>query len=357
MATAPTVRGFKASRPSIYIDGQEDAALKQGLLNLVVSESVHGLYHCEMQFGNWGPKGNSIDFLYFDRKKFDFGKPMQIKIDQDNMFNGRISALDAFFGEGRPPEIGVMLEDRLQDLRMTRRTRTFEDVSDADIVQRIGRDYGLQTNIDLKGPTYKVLAQVDQSDLAFVRDRARSIDAEVWIDDSTLYCKSRSGRNNGTVDLTYGNELREVTVTADLAGQRSSVSVNGWDIAGKSALTYEAGEQAISSELGGDPSGIGILKAAFGERKDALVHTVPLTSAETQAQAEGALRMTARRFVSARGVAEASAKLRVGTYVNLKALGPLFSAKYYLSSVKHVFDGSAGFRTEFVAERAGIGKA
>jgi len=40
--------------------------------------------------------------------------------------------------------------------------------------------------------------------------------------------------------------------------------------------------------------------------------------------------MTARRFVTGRGVAESSGKLRVGNFVDLQGLGPLFSGKYYV---------------------------
>src|SRR5437773_4184051 len=144
MATAATATGIRIARPSIYIGGQDDSALAQALLQLVISESVQGLYHCEVHFGNWGPKGKSIDFVYFDRKKLDFGKPMQIKINQDKIFDGRISAMEAVFGEARPPEIAVLLEDRFQDLRMTQRTRTFADVSVSDVMNKIASDYGLR---------------------------------------------------------------------------------------------------------------------------------------------------------------------------------------------------------------------
>jgi phage protein D len=339
------------------VGGQEDTSLAQGLLMLTITESVHGMYHCDARFGNWGPKANAIDFLYFDRQKLDFGKAIQVKLDADKMFDGRISAIEAEFREGSPPEIAVLLEDRFQDLRMTRRTRTFADASDSDVMNKIAQDHGLQPNIDISGPTYKVLAQVNQSDLAFVRDRARSIDAEVWMDDRNFYAKQRGGRNNGTVTLNYGGELRELSVIADLAGQRSAVSVNGWDVAGKSKLTHEATDQAISNELNGDTSGLSILKSAFGERKESLVHTIPLNSNEAQVEAESVLKMTARRFVVAHGMAQANAKLRVGTYVDLQAIGPMFSGKYYLTQVKHVFDGADGFRTEFTGERPGIGRA
>ena len=356
-AATATAAGIRISRPSFYLAGKEDIVLGHGLLLMAGCESVNGLYHCEARFGNWGPSGNANGFLYFDRKKLDFGKALQIKMDQDKLFDGRISALEGDFGEGRPPEIAVLLEDRFEDLRMTRRTRSFADASDSDIFKRIASDYGLQGDIDVSGPTYKVLAQVNQSDLAFLRERARAIDAELWLDDRNLFVKTRSKRNDGTITLNYGGELREVRITADLAGQRTAVKVNGWDVGGKAGLTYEAGEQVMSNELNGDTSGISILKSAFGERKESLAHTVPLSSSEARVEAETVLKMTARRFTVAHGIAQGNAKLNVGTFVDLQKLGPLFSGKYYLASVKHTFGGTQGFLTEFTGERSGIGKA
>src|SRR5580693_3433218 len=129
--------GVKATRPKIFVAGSEDIGLSQALLKMSVRETVHGLYSAELRVGNWGPKNNSIGFLYFDRKKLDFGKPLQLKLDDDLLFDGRVSALEADFGEGRPPELAILLEDRLQDLRMTRRTRTFSQSSDADVIRHI----------------------------------------------------------------------------------------------------------------------------------------------------------------------------------------------------------------------------
>jgi uncharacterized protein len=358
MATASsTAAGIRVSRPTISIAGTEDTGLSQALLQLSIHESVQGLYRCEARFGNWGPKDNSIGYLYFDRKKIDFGKAFQVKVEQDKIVDGRISAIEATFPEGSPPEISVLLEDRFQDLRMTRRTRTFNDVSDSDVMNKIASDHGLQPGINVSGPTYKVLAQVNQSDLAFLRERARSIDAEVWMDDRTLNAKQRSSRNDGTVKLTFGGDLLQFTAMADLAGQRTSVSASGWDVSSKSALKYEATDSAISNELNGDTSGISILKSAFGDRKENLAHAVPVTSQEAQSVAEAFFRMSARRFVVGRGVAQGNAKLRVGTYVDLKGLGPLFEGKYYLSEVHHTFDSAHGFLTEFTGERPGMGKA
>ena len=77
---------------------------------------------------------------------------------------------------------------------MTRRTRAFADVSDADVASQIAGDHGLQRDVGVGGPTHRVLAQLNQSDLAFLRERARALDAELWISARECSSCSRAAR-------------------------------------------------------------------------------------------------------------------------------------------------------------------
>jgi phage protein D len=347
---------FIPARPTVVVAGKAEDALTQQLLNLTIVENTHGLYRCEATFVNWGASDTGIGFLYFDQRKLDFGKSFTVKLGTDTMFDGRITALEGHFPTGRPPELCVLAEDRFQDLRMTRRTRSYFDVSDSDVMNQIAGDHGLRTNVDISGPKHKVLAQVNQSDMAFIRERARAVDVELWMDGGTLNAQTHSKRNGDSLKMNYQLELREFSVVADLAGQRTSISVTGWDVSGKSALKYSADQSAISSELRGGRSGPEILQSALGQCRDALVNTIPLTSQETQATAESFFRMAARRFVVGHGIAEPNSHLRVGCSVDLQQLGPLFSGKYYVVEVRHLFDGNEGLRTEFTVERPGLGQ-
>jgi phage protein D len=353
---ADETTGLKESRPTVVVNNEVNGPLGGGLLTLMIVENTNGLYRCEAKFGNWGEKNSTTDFLYFDRTVLEFGKDFEIKLGNDSIFKGKIMGLEGNFPEGQSPEISVLAEDRFQDLRMTRRTRTFTDVSDADVIKQIATDHGLTPEVDVPGPTYKVLAQVNQSDLAFIRDRARSIDAEIWMSDKTLHAKAHTGRNGDKLQMTYGNQLREFNVLADLAMQRTSVAVNGWNISNKEAMQFEATDSAISSELNGDTSGVSILQSALGERKEALAHTIPLNDQEAQHEAEAFFRMSARRFVVGHGIAETNKSLRAGSQLDLQGLGPLFNGKYYVAEVKHIFDSTKGLRSEFRSERVGIGK-
>jgi hypothetical protein len=360
MPDAGETSALYAARPSFLIDDREDAALNAALLNLLVEETTDGLYRCEATFGNWGSAEGEVGFLYFDRRTFDFGKQLTVRAGSGqgagDLFVGRITGMEGQFPAQRPPQIVVLAEDRLQDLRMTRRTRAFENAGVSDVMEEIAAKHGLRTDLDLEGPTYRVLSQVNQSDLAFLRERARAVDAELWIENDTLHAQARSRREHGLLTLTYGQGLHEIAILADLAGQRTSLVVSGWDVSGKEKLEFQADENAIRPELNGHESGGGLLESVFGQRVERIVHFTPQTLEESRTLAEACYRRYARRFLNGRGTAEGDARLKVGTKVDLQGLGPLFNGSYYVTEVRHVFESKLGFRSLFSVERPGLGR-
>jgi phage protein D len=358
MADLGSTSALYAARPRISLDGEHNPDLTEGLQTLMTEETSAGLFRCEATFGNWGTANGGVGYLYFDRQVLDYGKTLSVRVGDGDaarrVFTGRITGLEGQFPQLRPPAITVLAEDRFQDLRMTRRTRSFEDVSDRDVIQHIAAQHSLRTDIDIDGPTYRVLAQVNQSDLAFLRERARAIDAEIWVEDDTLFAHPRSQRNNGDVALTYGQGLREFSALADLANQRTSLTVSGWDVAIKEGVEYRATEAALGNELNGFRSGASVLQRAFGQRPEHIVHLVPASTQEAQVLAESQYRMMARRFVTGQGESDGDGRIRIGTYLNLRGLGVMFDGRYCVTEVYHTFDGQNGYRTRFSVERPGI---
>jgi phage protein D len=353
--TAPPA-GIRSARPQISLSGRDSTTLAAGLLSMRIEESIQGIAHCELGVGNWGPTNGTPGFLYFDRRDIDFGKDLSISLFDKTIFAGRITAIEGHFPEGSPPTLTILAEDRLQDLRMTRRTRTFADKTDAAVIREIAGDHSLDADVTLDGPTHRVLAQLNQSDLAFIRDRCRTLDAEVWVDDRKLIVRKRADRTGDTVDLGHGNQLREFTVTADLAGQATKVTVSGWDVAGKTAIVEAASPDVVQTELKNGESGGSILKSAFAERASTLAHNGPISTTEARAIAEARFRHQARQFVRARGLAETTPGLRAGRRIRVSNVGPLFDGEYYVTESLIVFNPLLGLQTEFGAERVGIGR-
>lgn len=346
---------LRISRPSIEIDGQRNATLANSLMSMNIIESEEGMSRCELVLGNWGG-ASGPGFQHFSRDTLDFGKKIDIGLGDGHLFEGCISAISGRFPAGGPPQVGVCAEDRLQDLRMTRRTRTFADASLTDVLNRVASDHGLQTQVDLQGETYKLIAQVNQSDLAFVRDLARREDAQVWVEGSQLRAAQRSRRNGATVELAWAGTLLEFDVCADLANQRTKLVGVGWNVADKRAIKHEAENAAIQSELQGAASGPQTLQSAFGARVDTLAHGLPVDDAQARILAEASFRYMARRFVVGHGVAETQSSIRVGSKLSITGVGPLFEGDYTVTQVQVCFDPKQGLRTEFWCDRPSIGQ-
>lgn len=350
--------GIYIARPKVSIDGTDAPELALALQSLVVEDTWAGLSRCEATFANWGPKNGAVGFLFFDRQKLDFGKKLKIEMGAGDgagqIFDGRVMALEGRFGRSRPPEVLVLAEDRLQDLRMNRRTRTFENVSDSDVFQQVASQHGLSADVDVSGETHRVLAQVNQSDLAFLRDRAAAVDAELWTEGTSMKVKARPRRSAGDVTLTHGQGLLELTILADLAHQCTGFTVAGWDVSSKKAVSHKASQSSLSAEVNGDLAGSSILQQAIGKREQQIVHELPFTEREAQALAEAHYKRAARRFVTGSGVAEGDARVRVGAKLQLKGLGPLFEGKYTVVRVRHMFSNTDGYRTHFEVERPGV---
>lgn len=353
MAEAVTRLPTRPSRPTIEIDGQQQATLEAALLEYALSDGIDAIAHAELRFGNWG--GDDPGFQWFDRRTIDFGKKIAIKQAGEVLFEGKITAINAHYPAGSPPELSVFAEDRLQDLRMTRRTRSFASKSLADVAQTIAGDHRLEADVSVNGPSWKSLAQVAQSDLAFLLDLARREDAMVWIEGSKLIVKS--ARSVPAVSLAWAGTLRSFDVSADLAGQRTALIASGWDVAQKQAAKHEAGKAALGSELGNDLPGADVLEQAFGARKDQVAHLVPANDAEARTLAEAGYRHLARNFVVGEGESETDPLLRVGAKLSLTGLGPLFDGDYRIRARTHLFDAAEGARTQFTCDRPGLGRA
>lgn len=349
---------YTSAAPVFEVGGQVFGELARDLVRLEIAEATDGLKTMSLRLRAHGPQAGASDqqLLYLDGAILDFGKDIVISIGPPGgartVFRGVISGIEANFAEAREPEVVVFAEDALMKLRMTRRSRTYENVTDADIARAIAAEHGLAVEADAEGPTYDVVQQFHISDLAFLRERARRIQAELWFEMGTLHFKSRGNRRATELTLVQGNELLEVQIRADLAHQRSKVRVSGYDAQDRDVIEGEAGPEEIRGEAARGRTGPEILDRALGERITHRVMDAPLTDAEAQAWARAEMLDRCRGFVTATGVTNGSPDMIVGSRLTLERVGAPFSGgDYYVTSVRHTYDLESGFRTHFQAER------
>lgn len=357
MVAASEFGTLPAGRPTLSIDGEVEVELSEKVLELSVSEDCGGMARCEVSLENWGPKAGSQGFLYLDGEKWEFGTQLTVHfggLQSPSVFEGRVSGVEGQFSETEPPSVTLLAEDQLQKLRMKRRTRAHSG-TDGAIAQTIAQEHGLSAAVSSSGPFHEVVAQVNSSDLAFLRERALATGNEVWLEGRTLHFEPRSGRDDGdALELAYRDQLLECRISADLATQRTALIVGGWDVANKSDIFEEVPPDIVSSELeGGQRSGPEHLASSFAEYKEIWAHQPAATAGEARAIGEAGFRAMCRRFVKGRCVADGRPEIRTGRGVELTGLGP-FSGAYRVTEATHRFDRIRGYYTDFSVERAGF---
>jgi phage protein D len=356
MATSTVIN----TTPTLRIDGQPNELASSLLLGMEMAEQAGGMAALELRFSNVNSKSDgSADFAFEDGKVLKLGSDIAVYggdlTNPQEIFRGKITAIEAYFPSDGPPELQVLAEDLLQQARLKRRTAVFENKSLADLVKKLASDLALQPKVDGLTDNIGVQVQYNESDLAFVRRLLERYDADMQVVGTELHAAPRKQVQRNQLTLELNHELRSLRVTADLAHQRTAVTVNGWDIT--QGKTVGASSQADPIVPGQGTPGLQVLQKYLGERKEHIGHLAVADNNEAKTVANTAFERCARRFVVARGIAEGNPALRVGSFVTLNGLGPRFSNTYYVVRARHRYNTDRGYETEFEAECGGLGGA
>ena len=330
---------------------------------MTIEDAVSSSAQCTARFSNLRPRqGQGVEYKYFGLDDFNFGRRLTVWQGVPSnllyrLFEGRIHLIEGAFDADAPPEVLVQAEDAFQEFRMRQRTRIFEDMTDAQMIQQVAAEHGLARDIQLGGvqTVHGRVAQLNQSDYAFLLDRVMAAGADMWMDQNTLVVSDQAVP--GTPEaLVYGVDLVSFDVRADLRRQATALGVSGWSIHAKQSIARSASESDLPPDGSGARSGGRVLEEAFGQRLDTYVDAVPDNDADAKSLAVAYHRRQSSEFVTGQGIAVNVPGMRAGRRIELQGLGPLFSGAYQITRVRHVFDRQRGLRAEFDVRRARIGR-
>lgn len=349
-----------AVRAITVVDGWElDENLQAFVEQVVVDE--HVLFPAMFAITMLDPKRNILD-----RSGLRVGAEVEITaltgdtLEAKPLIHGEVVTVECDYDE-----LGARMVARgyagSHRLHRGRRTRTFLDVTDSDIVKRVADE--ARIDVEAIEETSEVYAQVTQANLSdwdFLADRARRIGFELAMVEGKLHfgLPRRSAEAPDQADvgpdaeppdprqLLFGQKLLAFHGRLTAAEQVAEVEVRGWDENNKRAVvgTARAGTVAAELELA-EPSS---MAQFFGDQTFVSVSQ----RLSSDREAEDAARTLAERigsaFTEVDGTARGDPVLRAGTPVSLSGVGEDFSGKYVLSHVRHVISGD-GYRTHFTA--------
>ena len=263
--------------------------------------------------------------------------------DRQRVGIGEIVALEL---EQRPGTSRVVVQafDRSHRLHRGRHVRTFQEMSDGDVVSRIASDAGLQTDIDGADAQHAYLIQDNQTDYAFLAERALLTGLELSVDDETIRFR-RPAPAGEPVELAWDSGLLSFSVRMSAADQVSDVEVRGWDPTQKQAITSTVSDSDAAPRNGVDASQI--RSSAFGQATALMTDRPVRDTSEAEALGHAALDHVTSAIVRADGVAHGDPTIRAGGRVKIAGFGDRLSGTYDVTSTTHSIVPGVGYETRF----------
>ncbi|WP_404786885.1 VgrG-related protein [Altericista sp. CCNU0014] len=353
------------AQPTLKIDGQPAANnVLEDLLQIVVEESLHlpGMFTLTIRNDYFSSRTGENPWLY--DKTFAIGKSIEIGFTssiseasefddtkEEILLKGEITAIEAHFNPESQAPVIVRGYDISHRLHRGRYNRSFQNMTDTDVVQKIIGEVGIQAGtIDSSGGPYGFgdpvgyIFQENQTNMEFLRERASRHGFELFVQDGKL--NFRKPTANTTLTLKWLQEINSFNVRVSSAEQVDSVEVRGWNYQSKQAIVSTKSSQTTEVITSTDQGKGKTVSTAFNGTPKMIVVNQPISnSQESDAIAQSLYNELSGEYVQADAKAEGNPEIRPGKTIQLADLGK-YSGKYYVTETRHVFAGRV-YSTEF----------
>lgn len=343
------------------INGEEQENLKNDLLSLTIEESLYLptaftlILHTSLDVGDtdqnrdWHShpvlkSGTPIKLGFYsttsDADSFD-----QVN-KNENMFAGEITGVDVRYGPSHEANTIVKGYDLSHRLHMGRYNRSFLNMTDSDIVNKIVKEVGIPIGeIEDAGIVHEYVFQENETNFSFLQSRAARLGFEMYVMENNFYFKK--SQPGSLVKLEWLRNLFNFHNRNTTHEQVDSVKVSAYSIERKERIEAEVKKE--NSEVVTDTRNQkGSSNAAL--IRGAKVKTVVDQNIQTQGEAEKLAQTifneVSSQFMLADGLAEGNPALRPGKIIKIEKMGEKQDGEYYITDATHHYAGCS-YTTEF----------
>jgi len=276
--------------------------------------------------------------------KVEIAAPIEVKIGDDDktIYKGEVTGMEGTFKGGEKSRLIVRGMNKMHRLLRKRKSVTFMDKTDEQILKQVANDAGL--NVKWKHDvsiTYKHVYQHNLTDLEFIRMRAARIGAHVWCVDKDLFIEKPDLQSGPIAHLIVGesgdNAVKMFCPRLSSAAIMNKVTVKGWNPEKKELITGTATAQ--TSKLGKENAVKG--SKEFGNEETFTVDHPIWSPDEATALAKARLQDLALSYITGEAEAGGSPIYELGKVVEIisnqedTGKDDPFNGNYYIMGVTH----------------------
>ena len=351
---------YTSGNPRLVIDGQDaPPKLMEDLLQIVVEESLHFPSMFTIAIRNDSKPGGESDTAWEHQDLLKIGTQIEVYLTSGTsesseyseeqsgcVGKGEVTAIETHLSERAQAPIILRGYDVSHRLHRGRWNRSFQNMTDADIVKRIAGEAGIQLGtIEEGGVAHEYAFQQNQTNMEFLRERAERLGFELFVRDGKL--NFRKPKKDQVVQLQWLRNLHSFRVRVSSAEQVKNVEVRGWDYKSKSAIVSKVSSEKVQTETG---MGKGSENSTKFEGKPSdptwCVVDRPISSPrEAELMAQAIFDGLGGTFVYADGKGEGNPEIRPGRAVKLQGIGK-YEGEYYVTETRHIYY-ERNYNTEF----------
>lgn len=330
----------------LKLDGSDaPLELMRDVLEITVESSLHLPDVATIQIHDSDP------LKWVDDDRLEPGKKLVIEAkvgrERSAIFDGEIVELEPEFSSQGRALLRLRAFDRMHRLARGRHVRSFQQVTDGDMIMKIAKEAGLKAVVGKTTEVFPYVFQANETDLEFIRGRASALGYLLFMDGETLHCEPPDPNASG-ITLKWGEELAEFRPRISTQSQVTEVKVRGWDPKQRREIVGQATDDESSPKTGVQKKGGALAQAAFGKEAPFLVADRPIrTQTEATQLAKAVVNQHASSFIEAEGVCGGNPKLVAGTSITISNVGTRFSGTYLVTSVQHLYAPEGGYTCEF----------
>ena len=287
---------------------------------------------------------------WVDHRALEPGKGLKLSAKtagpEGMLFDGEIVELESDFAE-HTHRLIIRAFDRLHRLSRGSFVRSFQNVTDGDLVQKLAREAGLQAEVGATTEVHPYVFQNNESNLTFLRGRAAALGYLLYADGTTVYLAEPKATDT-PVELQWATSLMEFRPRLTTVSQITGASARGWDPATRQSITGRATNGNGAPSVGESRTGGQLAQRAFNIDATHLTADRPIrTQAAADRLAQAMADRHTTRFIEADGVCTGNTKIVAGVKVQVTAIGDRFTGTYFVTSATHEYSPEHGYTTHF----------
>ncbi len=329
----------------LVVDGQALAADLYPLITLIrVEESVQLPDSFVIRI-------DDPHFELFDRRLFRIGTEIEISFRSEGALTvvttGEVTAIGVEQAGGGRHELVLQGLDVTHRLAREPKSRSFVQMTDADIAEAVAGDYRFETDIEATGEVREYVLQAAQTDLSFLRERAHRIGFDLWIAGGTLHYKRRPEAEAEPPALRWGDNLHKFKVRLSSAERCDEVVVRGWDPLGGVAVVGTANGRDPGTDAPAASDANTDARGAFGTSTRFAGQFPVASQIEAEALAQSLIQRASGGEVVVRGEAAGDPRIAAGSEVAISGVGERLAGRYLVTAVEHVYGTGSPYVTRF----------